>query len=94
MEPDLIDVQFTVGHVGDEERVSILSKDGSSKEKVFPIQVETGCPGQQGHMATLSRAKIERVQSGPRLPNRRNWIADTSLKFEGRSPVSGRRRDI
>lgn len=66
------------------------TKMAAAKERFSQIQVETGYPSQQGHMATLSRAKIERVQSGPRLPDRRNWIADTSLKFEGRSPVPGR----
>lgn len=54
-----------VGHAKNEGRASIPGKGGSGKAKVFPIQVEAGCPGQQGHTATLSRNKIERVQSGP-----------------------------
>lgn len=55
----------TVGHAKNEGRASIPGKDGSGKAKVFPIQVEAGCPGQQGHTATLSRNKTEMVQSGP-----------------------------
>lgn len=77
----------TVGHAKNEGKASIPGKDGSSKAKVFPGQVEAGCPGQQGHTATLSRNKIERVQSGPTQWNSVNWIVDTSLKLGDRSPV-------
>lgn len=37
--------------------VSILNKDGISKGKVFPIQVEAGCPSQQRHMQLYQELK-------------------------------------